>query len=367
MAGNRPSASRKRTRRPSLAESRRVYYERLVYQCRKELHQQIKRTKTFILQKHIRRLKQQNDDQESVVTATAQPQVQQLEQWKECDLTPIVDECFRRLGILQLDPALLATTTTTTESDVPVEQEEINASHEPVADNDTSVVDVPTKHDSVNDDKAPTTAPRTPEWILRRILQHKKMRDTLEHWNDQVTEYRRWNMRRQDWQQGRVSDAARPLKKSKQPQSQKQAALDAKGLSGSLFCRLGEDPDNADEDGSGNGPRDGHYGPASLEEPRKKNRRGQRARKAKALAVEARQQGRTLDRSINWRPKKMDPNDHQGPETSIPSRSRPGHQSQHSQPTPTPDDTAHLHPSWEARKAQKSGIVSFQGTKITFD
>jgi hypothetical protein len=97
----------------------------------------------------------------------------------------------------------------------------------------------------------------------------------------------------------------------------------------------------------------------------KKNRQGQRARKAKAMAIEAKKAGRVWDSSLNWREKKENPN---------PKRHKSHHSEAEAPPKPSmAEEAISAHPSWAAKHSQQAkeksglGIVQFTGTKIKFD
>jgi hypothetical protein len=97
----------------------------------------------------------------------------------------------------------------------------------------------------------------------------------------------------------------------------------------------------------------------------KKNRQGQRARKAKAMAIEAKKEGRVWDSSLNWREKKENPN---------PKRHKSHHSEAEAPPKPSmAEEAISAHPSWAAKHSQQAkeksglGIVQFTGTKIKFD
>ena len=192
-----------------------------------------------------------------------------------------------------------------------------------------------------------------------------------------------------------------------------------------LFGRLGGG-DNNDSDGGFSG-NDGDgaensfsvYGPGAnltdgdvfggvSQPPQRKNRKGQRARRAKAAAIEAKKQGKSgreyYYESLNWRPKKQqqqqqqevsdDQYQHQqyqsydsgrmgsargdnknsqkkydfGKEDMFSSsRSGSGAPPAAAAVAPAVVDPASAHPSWAAKQSQKTGIVAFKGTKITFD
>ena len=112
------------------------------------------------------------------------------------------------------------------------------------------------------------------------------------------------------------------------------------------------------------------------QEEMKKNRPGQRARRAKATAIEARKSGKTWDSSLNWREKKSGRVDVKSRDGGRDHKSRTS-DSGSVKPTAaqhiatmgkTWKEEGNAHPSWAAKAAQKSqGIAKFEGTKITFD
>lgn len=283
----KPSSSKKRRR--SGAETLQSYTDRLLYQCRKDLRKNAKISKNFECQKIIRKIKQQkntkNDDK--------------LKNWRELPLEPVIDECFRRLGVSDL----LAMETRKEKS---VRKENTVTREEP--------------------DKQ----------AIERILQHKRMREALESWSLKVTEYRRWCSRNNSHNSdGDSDDDDVKEKRKRKPNSkkEKQPVADPIDSSHSLFMTLNTN-DEDEEDGT---------------RP-KKNRAGQKARRAKAQALEARREGRSVDKSSNWR-EALEKN-HYPPEDA------------ERQPT---EEEKQLHPSWEASKTKQSSIVEFQGKKITFD
>jgi hypothetical protein len=109
---------------------------------------------------------------------------------------------------------------------------------------------------------------------------------------------------------------------------------------------------------------------ADIFQPKKKNRMGQKQRKAKAMAMEAKKTGKTWNQSLNWRSKKS--GDSKPCEEISSSGLSKGS-------TILVGDVANMgttwkeegkaHPSWAAREAlkAKSGILPFAGKKITFD
>ena len=119
--------------------------------------------------------------------------------------------------------------------------------------------------------------------------------------------------------------------------------------------------------------QDNDYDASLYHDQKKKNRPGQRARRAKASAIEARKVGTTWNSSINWREKKKGRNDTEdGDSGRNQISSNGGVKSTATQKIATMGKTwkeeGNAHPSWAAAAAKKSqGIAKFEGTKITFD
>jgi len=108
------------------------------------------------------------------------------------------------------------------------------------------------------------------------------------------------------------------------------------------------------------------------QEIKKKNRPGQRARKMKAMAIEAKKSGRVWDSNNSWREKKAKPevkktktNEH----ASGLDKSKKINVAEVASMGQSWKEEGKAHPSWAAREAQKakSGISQFAGKKITFD
>ncbi|OQS03134.1 hypothetical protein THRCLA_04560 [Thraustotheca clavata] len=110
-----------------------------------------------------------------------------------------------------------------------------------------------------------------------------------------------------------------------------------------------------------------------LGENKKKNRPGQRARKQKALMLEAIKSGKPLVGNGNYREKKAVPPKHKKPKAT--SDSKPKHSEapkkpeKFKRPEPAVDKTSH--PSWAAKQAlkdkEKVDIQAFAGKKVVFD
>jgi BUD22 len=341
---------------------RQNYYDRLLHQCRKALHKQSKTIKAFERQKLIRKIKENNEKSEK----GSDEQERRLAQLKQHNNDEqIVQECLRRLGILQLDPNYIG---------MQLKQQPTNS----------------------GDDGAATTA--FDSWIMPKILSHKKMIDTLEHWNEQVTDYRRWCLKQQDrelekWSEGKKKagntyDTTTNLSKKKKKKRHEPTVTEAAGVdgsSGSMFVTLGTDDKGQQQQyqGTDNSYFDSQYGPndddddKAATEQQRKNRPGQRARRAKGIAIQARREGRMIrpDESTNWRKNTASKTPRSDIHNNTSNSGKERHQLHGSQLTNDAAKTTNekqevgeqLHPSWQARKEQKAGIVAFQGKKITFD
>ena len=301
-------------RRQSLEEQfqreQQERYDKLVYTCRKALHKELKFVRTFECQKVVRKLKQADAAKAKLLDG-------RLKRTKSFALDIPTQVCLQRLGIPALNP---------------------------------SVEDRSKDHVAVDD------LPQSDRDLLERMLQHKRTQQAMDGWNDKVTDYRQWLLRRQEY----LAEGPKPRKKQRQSQGGEQSAV------GGLFVQLGGD--DASPSATADGEQyAGGIDEYSRQEEKKKNRPGQRARRAKALAIEAAQEGREVDYSLNWRePKK---NKRQAV-AAKPRASQP-------RKPPAPSDIVTMgatwkeegkeHPSWAARQAQKPSIVAFAGKKITFD
>jgi hypothetical protein len=275
-------------KRKRQVDPQQEYYDRLVHQCRKDLLKQIKICKSFECQKIIRKTIQQNEQAYAAM--------------KQLAMDLILQECFRRMGIVKLNP-----------------------SYDP---------------ETNSNDKEPRIVV---DDRMELILKHKRMQESLEKWNNEVTEYRRWCLKQRE----RGSAKAKVKKQSSRQQ--------AEDLSSSLFVKLGDSDDNEEDHDEYPPPTDDTFYTAA----QKKNRPGQRARKAKAAAIQAKEQGiRAPQQSLNWRLKKKHESD---------TSHRHDEHDSNGRPTGVKQQAEALHPSWEAKKAKKEGIVEFQGTKITFN
>lgn len=316
-----PKKKNKKRKRPDpeeqLQQERQERYEKLVYQAKKAIHKEAKVVKSFECQKVVRKIKESSTKNETLET--------RLASWKQFSIDIVVDACIRRLGIPNLNPK--------------------------------ADVAAPPPDDDKQD-------------FIEKMLKQKRLVTVMETWDEKVAEYRRWYLRRQDVVTGVpdfVQQYVLPKKSKKNKQNQKD---DADDPTGGIFVSLGG-PQDEEEEQLG---EEFHYGPASgMVMVKKKNRPGQRQRKAKAMAIEARKEGRTLDRSFNVREKKQkdehdeekDSRKHQSASKDV--KPKQVEASKIAEMGKTWKEEGKAHPSWAARSSEKTGIVAFAGKKITFD
>jgi hypothetical protein len=276
-----------------------------------------KQTKTFLVQKQIRKLK------DKVVSINNKVQEEQLELLKDLPLDLVVQQAIRQLGLYHANP-----------------------NYGIDVDADADVV-VPKTTADDNDLYSS---------IVSTILQHKRMQSALEEWNAKVTEHRRWRLSINDKKE--YGGGKREFGGAKRPKAPK--SVQAATTTTSMFCNL-----NGDEEEDNNNNNElvmSPYGPGAHlpDEPVRKNRKGQRARRAKAQALQAKKEGRRRDyKSLNWRAEKKD-------DERKPSSKRSNHSTTSAAPQKKEEAPEPQHPSWAAKQQQKTGIVAFQGTKITF-
>ncbi|GMI47833.1 hypothetical protein TrCOL_g12335 [Triparma columacea] len=135
---------------------------------------------------------------------------------------------------------------------------------------------------------------------------------------------------------------------------------------------------NGDTEGDDDEDMSGPYGPGGGEVDEwgeivkvKKNRKGQRARQAKARAKECRKRGEKWDSSVNWRERKDKGEGEEGEgggeeeEVKIVLKAAVGRGGKGWKE----EKGEASHPSWKAGKTKekKGAIVEFTGNKITFD
>jgi hypothetical protein len=421
---NNNNTLKKKETLENLQDFEQSYYDRLVHQCRKDLHKQAKMARNLECQKLIRNIKKEQAvttthtstaTRNTVVAKCRRRQEQKLKQlkdfadWEESLLT----ECFRRLGVFQLvsQPSRTPVApdnkheTITTRTSIHHDHADSNNSDETKDDAsrfrkkrgnnhekerilNRDSLDIPetpngknhrltTSNDNSKTTTTWTTAAINTEkntaWIFDRILKHKRMVVALGNWSEQIAEFRRWRSKQQQQQQQQGSNNHTiPSKKRKKAKANDMSDIPdiAGNQASSLFLTLGGGDESDDDDND------------KVDKPvRKKNRQGQRARRAKAQAMEtaeaAHQQQQQLpgthrnkkrDESLNWRMRDKH-SSHTSKQTSRTDNNRAAVlDDNHQEKKQTVENTTvELHPSWQARKQQKEGIVAFQGKKITFE
>lgn len=322
--------AKKKRKHPSISrqeqfhQERQEKYEKLRHGASKALHKEAKVVKSFECQKVVRKLKQQ----------PSPVQEHRLAFLKSFSLDKLVHLTLQRLGMFNLDPSLQTPTETSASSS----EEEME--------------------------------------LMEKLLQQKRLVNAIEVWNDKVTDYRRWMSRRQEQIESdgpsSQDDRKNNTKKKKSKKEKKSSSL--AGGDGGIFVCLGgasfveeDDTDVLDQS---------HEVDEYAAVVKKKNRPGQRARKAKAMAIQARKAGRTWDSSLNWREPKpnqdADGRDSRNTKLVEAKNDKSNHGSGEAS-TEITQGTAWKeegkdHPSWAAaRQAKKAGIVAFAGKKITFD
>ena len=360
-------------------------YNKLKHASSKLLHKEGKIVKSFECQKIVRAMKTANEtlnemeksnkteakdiDKAKKKVATLE---QKLKRTKQLELDMLVSVGMKRLGVLSLDPRL--------------KFEDADDGGD-----DGDQIDNASESEIVPQDEDPfyTT-------LIESMLRHKRLSSVMDQINEKVSDYQSWTTYRKE---AILNDDLEPKKGKKKKQrlskgqndtvivagGQKRGKIDMgghEGTSGLFIGSLsGQKIEGYIED-EVEGEYD-VYNDDELYEKKKKNRPGQRARKAKAMAVEARKKGETWDSSVNWREKKS--------ATDQPIRGQrkcgygdeanKGGQGRHdaitkAAPVKSQDiatmgkswkEEGKAHPSWAAKTAQKTqGIVEFKGTKITF-
>mmetsp|Transcript_5726 Transcript_5726/g.12090 ORF Transcript_5726/g.12090 Transcript_5726/m.12090 type:complete len:455 (-) Transcript_5726:1279-2643(-) len=432
--GNGGPSSRKRPRRNTvvtLQEEAQDYYNRLQYKCQKEWNKQIKATKKLESLKLMKRVQQErkqttssndNDNQETLPTTTKLQRLEEeLQDFKAVDAQLMVDEALRRLGVKNLDPSLSlalqheedeeAKDDSDSKSQNDSEQDsgdDVSASKNAEEDQtDLNVEDSKSKQMEKPTDPKPTlhsppivATKEQSQWI-ERVLSQSRLVKLMEEWNQEISNYRKWYLQRQQYfeeqnQEGGEDNHKKRNKKDKKIKNGKTnpntgssaEERDYLTYGQSVFVQLGNDGnaqmmggDNSDVENDDDDDFEGVFIPTAANTKPKKNRPGQRARKAKAMAKEQQEHNgyqrsprrgpSNPEESLNWRGR----NRGGGAQKGSDDKSRRRSNESNSQGAPPPakrggngdDIEGPLHPSWEARKAKSDGIVQFQGKKITFD
>jgi hypothetical protein len=343
----RPKKSREELHQEEAADK----HSKLVHMSTKSLRKEAKLVKAFHCQKIVRKIKEVKEtllaeDLRSDAKDKAQRKLESLDEklkvTKEFDMECIVEIALRRLGI----------------------------------DSEKS------KDDDGKEKKLSDDQPNKD--LIETMIKHKRLTSAMNSVSEKVSEYNAWLSRREDWL-ATVGKKGKHNKMNENDGSQNERGrkrgrkIDVAGHDGDsgLFIESlsGTAVSQHDEPGLSGYEGYGEYEEEEIyyEAPKKKNRMGQRQRKAKALALEAKKAGTYLDSSINWREKKFKSADN---ETSKKDESASGlDKSKEINAAAVANmgkswkEEGKAHPSWAAREAQKakSGIVAFAGKKITFD
>lgn len=336
MKGKQQQSKKSTRNNKNPQEEAADYARRLCHTCRKALHRDVKHARRLQCQRVARQLKQ---------AAEKTKLESKYQRWKQLPLDVVVETALQRLGISQILQQQ--------------QQQQSEASSlspaETTAPRATAASLSPPPQDT-------TTTTNTTDWsdLTEKLLQLKQMQQSMEKWSLQVADYRKWCIRQDERQERRRDDGDNSKKSKKAPKKSAETQQQQHDYSQSIFLTLGGGDDNGDDDESIQSGGDGEQAA-----PVKKNRSGQRARQAKAMALQAKKEGRQLDSSLNWRTKKKESTTSESHNHVKTQQEQPAAASA-AAPSATPSDEE-LHPSWVARKSQKSGISEFQGKRITFD
>ena len=341
-------------------------YSSLIFQSKKAIRKEAKVVKSFECQKIIRKIKSlkdedaaKNSNDDSNVDAAVKDQMHQLDEklktLKDFDIDHLVQEVLRKAGV--------------EEKEEPPEKKE--------DDNDDNV----TKHETMELDDFTKK-------LIKSMMKHKRMSSALESIREKLIDYNTWLARKEDFLKNGGKNAKEPdtTSKSDEKKTGKKRGrdLDLEGHDGgagmfieSLSGHIAVDEDDVLEGYEGFEAYDGEEDDIDdyIAQPQKRNRPGQRQRKAKAMAIEARKAGRHWDNSINRRKKKkrvdedFGANKHES--ASGLDKSKEINVAEVAKMGKDWKEEGKAHPSWAAREAQKAksglGIVAFAGKKITFD
>ncbi len=219
--------------------------------------------------------------------------------------------------------------------------------------------------------------------LIESMLRHKKMLAAIESVNASVSEYNRWVTRREEWLYHN-SSKGKDKKKSKDRMNDNYAST-LGGDSGLFINSLagkdtypGDGDESDDERGDNEEYKDYDYDDYVDVAP-KKNRMGQRARKARAMALEAKREGKPYDLSSTkkwWEMKRKNPKKENETIRELASGLDASKQvavAEVAEMGSSWKEEGKAHPSWAARQVQKAksgsdiGSIEFKGKKITFD
>merc|ERR1712238_29984 len=264
---------------------------------------------------------------------------ERLNKTKALNLDELVDVCLKRIGIVDgLNNQGMSSSI----------KGVINGNISPQIENNKSIIESSTKLpekstdiDSQNDEEMRQFS----MLLIEKILRHKRLFSVIDSLTEKVSEFRSWEARRGEY----VNNIGKKRPKENNAIDETNKSLSKKRKSNGY-----REIDVAD------------YGEFNEFENVKKNRMGQRARKAKAMAIEAKKSGKVWNNSINWREKKNTTEE----KSTMDNKRKPIVKSSDvANMGKNWKDEGKSHPSWAAKEAQKlkSGIAQFKGTKITFD
>lgn len=375
-------------------------YSSLFVQSKKSIRKELKVVKSFECQKIIRKIKDIKEDQgeeeeetnaDKVATVTQQ-QLEKLDVklklMKNFDIDCALKVALQRVG-LNLD----------------------------CKESQNGISDMDHENDGEEEQEEGTAK------IIETLLKHKRVSSAMQCIREKIADYNLWRSRRQEWlankcinkggtkrrmDEREITDNYGTFKHETKRTARRRndgVVVDVAGHDGTsgLFIEslsgnsmsdvrggdmassstgIGEGYENEEYDADNQNGYSSYYGDPYLA-PIKKNRTGQRARKAKAMAIEARKAGKVWDSSINWREKKTKKRtDKGGKETDSAKqevaisasgldKSKQVKVAEVVNMGKDWKEQGKAHPSWAAREAQKAksglGIVAFAGKKITFD
>lgn len=410
-------------------------HSRLVTIATKLIRKECKIVKSFECQKIVRKMKVMKGDgkvatsdlpSSSTSSSTnddknikAQRKIANLEGklrfTKEFDLDEAVSVCLTRLGLKQK-----------TRHGVHMDAKECDTDDGGIDDNTLSSKkkkSIDTIADSegechIDDEKSHNHAKndRFNFSLIESMLQHKRLISVVKSINEKINEHRAWLSQREEWLSSSFGDkedsgTSRSKKRKgggeigdnkKTKINSNKGGVDVLGHDGNsgLFIDslagssrmnvMVENEQERREFGNHNfGDEDHGHDHFPPQNNKKKNRQGQRARKAKAMAIEARKAGHVWDSSLNWRETKTNVEDKdqgriesfvgkRGSSSSGFNKKAVSASGLDKSKNVKVSDVATMgkdwkeegnaHPSWAAREAQKSkSSAQFTGTKITFD
>jgi len=322
-------------------------YAKLMHQSQKQLTKQVKQVRSFLLQRKIRKMKSMGGGEEEADNGRSRRDYSDsLQPLKNLPLDLVVQQAMRQLGLIHANPD------PNVEIAVAPRMDQSSLTHR----------------------------------LVSKILDHKRFQTSLEEWNEKVAEFRRFCLRLDEKNDPFFDGIDTPILRKKLKTRLKHATTTSllppvsprQQLPTSFFC---SSLNESEQESTKESTVMSAYGPASTFEysgddlaRTKKNRAGQRARKAKALAIQAKKEGKKQEyfQSLNWREEKT-PERKRKRITDGSDKKKKSRKDSESRSTLTSlstDSAVDLfknHPSWAAKQQQKSMIVSFQGKKITFD